>query len=78
MILLRKWVPKKEAMVVISFLGLDVGKQDFVNLHVIKKGSDQPAHLHSLISAFVIHILEIIIANLLTCKSSTFKLAPET
>ena len=63
---------------VISFLGLDVGKQDFVNLHVIKKGSDQPVHLHSLVRAFVIHILEIIIANLFTCKNATFKLAPET
>ena len=62
MILLRKWVPKKGDYggdTHVSFLGLDVGKQGFVNLHVNYKGADQPVHPHSLISTFVIHILEI-------------------
>ena len=35
------------------------------------KGADQPAHLRSLISAFVIHLLESIISKLVTSKIST-------
>ena len=38
------------------------------------KGADQPAHPHSLISAFVIHYLESKVASLLTCKISIFYL----
>ena len=39
-------------------------------------GADQPVHLHlrSLISAFVIHLLESIISKLATCKVSIFQL----
>ena len=36
------------------------------------KGPDQPAHLHSLISAFVIHFLEIVISKLATGEISMF------
>ena len=35
-------------------------------------GADQPVHLHSLISAFVIHFLECIISRLATGEISTF------
>ena len=37
-------------------------------------GADQPAHPHSLISAFVIRLLESIISRLATGEISTFKL----
>ena len=37
-------------------------------------GADQPVHMHSLISAFVIHFLESIICNLATGEISIFKL----
>ena len=37
-------------------------------------GVDQPVHPHSLISAFVIRLLEIIIARLATSKISIFEL----
>ena len=36
------------------------------------KGTDQPAHLHSLISAFVIQLLESFISRLATSKISIF------
>ena len=36
------------------------------------KVADQPAHLHSLISAFVIHLLESIISKLATSEISRF------
>ena len=36
------------------------------------KGPDQPAHPHSLISAFVIRLLESIIYRLATSETSTF------
>ena len=36
------------------------------------KGADQPAHPRSLISAFVIHLLESIISGLATSKISIF------
>ena len=35
-------------------------------------GADQPAHLHSLISAFVIRVLESAISKLATSEISTF------
>ena len=38
------------------------------------KGADQPAHLRSLISAFVIRLLESIIYSLATSEISIFKL----
>ena len=38
------------------------------------KGADQPVHPHSLISAFVIPLLESIISILATSESSYFKL----
>ena len=41
-------------------------------LHVNNKGRDQPAYLRRLISSFVIHLLEGIIAMLATCKVSKF------
>ena len=34
-------------MVVISFLGLDVGKPDYVTVHVNYKEADQPVHPQS-------------------------------
>ena len=37
-------------------------------------GADQPAHLHSLISAIVIHFLESMISRLATSKISIFYL----
>ena len=39
------------------------------------KGTDQPAHPHSLISSFVIRLLEIVISILATSEISIFKLA---
>ena len=36
------------------------------------KSADQPEHPHSLISAFVIHLLEIIISRLTTSEISIF------
>ena len=30
-------------------------REDLTSLHVNNKGTDQPAHLHSLVSTFVIH-----------------------
>ena len=42
--------------------------QRFVN----NKGADQPAHLRSLISAFVIHLLESIICRLVTGEIPIF------
>ena len=39
-------------------------------------GTDQPAHLHSLISAFVIHFLESIISKFATSEISIFYLVP--
>ena len=38
------------------------------------KGTDQPAHPHRLISAFVIRFLGSIISKLATCKISIFQL----
>ena len=38
------------------------------------KGADQPAHLHSLISTFVIRLLESIISKLATSEISIFQL----
>ena len=38
------------------------------------KGADQPAHLDSLISALVIHLLESIICKLATAEISIFQL----
>ena len=35
-------------------------------------GADQPAHSHSLISTFVIHVLESTISELATCEISFF------
>ena len=42
--------------------------------HANNKGTDQPAHLHILISAFVIHFLESMIATVAMCKITVFKL----
>ena len=36
------------------------------------KGTDQPVHQHTLISAFVIHLLETIISGLATSEISIF------
>ena len=47
-------------------MGLDVGKPVF--------GADQPAHPHSLISAFVIHLLECIISKLASSKIPIFQI----
>ena len=38
--------------------------------HANNKGADQPAQMRSLISTFVIHSLESIIAKLAACKAS--------
>ena len=38
------------------------------------KGADQTAHMHSLISAFVVHSLESIISKLATSDISIYKL----
>ena len=47
-------------------MGFDVRKPvvGFTNI----KGTDQPAHLHSLISAYVLSIMESIISELATSK----------
>ena len=46
--------------------------EDQTLLHANNKGADQPAHMCSLISAFVIHILEIIQSKLDTKEISIF------
>ena len=43
-----------------------------VRVFAKNKGTDQPAHLCSLISAFVIHLLESIISKLATSEISLF------
>ena len=43
-------------------------------LHVNLKGTDQPAHQHSLISTFVIHYMESLVVKLAPCKKSIFLL----
>ena len=58
------------------YMGLDVRKpvfEGFANNTV----ADQPAHLRSLISAFVIHFLESIISKLATGEISIFSLVSE-
>ena len=50
------------------------GFENVIVLQASNKGADQPAHLHSLISAFVIHLFEWVIYTLATCKFSVFKL----
>ena len=46
-------------------------------LHAENKGTDQPAHMRSLISAFVIHILESIKSKLDMSEISIFQLVSE-
>ena len=53
-------------------MSLEGRKPDFVAYWVNNKGEDQPVHLGSLISTFVIHFLEHIIAKLDTSKISIF------
>ena len=43
-------------------------------LQVNKQAADQPAHMHNLISAFVIRYLESIVVSLAPCKISIFQL----
>ena len=43
-------------------------REEFAN----NKGGDQPAYQHSLISTFVIHLLESIISKLATSEISLF------
>ena len=51
-----------------------MSQENLALLHVNKKSADQPAHLHSLISTFVIRYLESIGANHAPCKISIFQL----
>ena len=53
-------------------MGLEARKPVFRGLRTINTGADQPAHPHSLISAFVIHYLESIICKLATGEISIF------
>ena len=52
-------------------MGLDVRKPVFTGF-VNNTGADQPAHPRSLISAFVIHVLESILCKLATKEISIF------
>ena len=47
-------------------------QENLTLLHANNKGADQPTHLRSLVSAFVVRFLERIIAKLVTCKISIF------
>ena len=38
------------------------------------KGADQPAHLRSIVSTFVVHLLDSITSKLASCKISIFLL----
>ena len=49
----------------LAYMGLNKRKMNV--LQASQKGTDQPAHPRSLISAFVIHYLERIVANLAPC-----------
>ena len=63
-------VEKLEKKIAHSYLDLDARKPVFVFAN--NKDTDQPAHPHSLISAFVILLLESIISKLATSKFSIF------
>ena len=54
------------------YMGLDARKLTL--LHVNNKGVDQPAHPCSLISAFVVRVLECLMTPLDTHKNSIFQL----
>ena len=47
-------------------------QQNQTMLHAHNKGTDQPLHVHSLISAFIICSLENILPKLVTCQISIF------
>ena len=47
-------------------------KPDFVAMKIYNNGADQTAHMHCLISTFVISSLESIRAKLATCKVTIF------
>ena len=49
-------------------------QENLTLLHSNNKGADQPAHLRSLISHFVICSLESVLAKLATCKVSVMQL----
>ena len=53
-------------------MGLVAGKRVFVEGVVYNKDADKPAHPRSLISAFVIRLLESIISRLATSGISIF------
>ena len=52
-------------------MGLDARKPVFLG-HANNTGANQPAHLRSLISAFVVRFLESIMSKLATGESSIF------
>ena len=52
--------------------GMGLGVRKHGLLHVNNKGADQPAHLCSLISTFVVHFLGNIVVKLATNKISMF------
>ena len=47
-------------------------EHDLTLMHANNKGPDQPAHPHSLISAFVIPYLESVVLKLAPCNISLF------
>ena len=49
-------------------------RENLTLLHVNKKGADQPGHLRSLISTFVICFQVSMVANHATCTISIFQL----
>ena len=68
------WVHMRIGTFPISFKGI-MGlptPENLILLHMKNKGTDQPAHTHTLISAFVIYYLESSIVNLSPCKHSIF------
>ena len=86
MLIILEHLPKCKQIIKFSFgsyrnviicyieYGLPHCEKNLTLFHMNNKGGDQPAHPHSLISAFVIHSLENTIDKLATCKISRFLL----
>ena len=51
-------------------------RETYLRGFATNKGADQPAHTRSLISAFVVHLLESIISRLAISEISIFWLIP--
>ena len=67
---ISKWLPQVPELAEIQFCGSQREKPCL--WRCANKGADQPAHPHSLISAFIIRLLESIISMFATSEISIF------